>query len=380
MRAPVFFAAVVLTGFGWVMANPPNENPAGGNATGGDAAEECCAPIECGPPAGSMTDWFNVGIDLGRAEEAARRDVAPRVIAADFRSAIASRTIGISAVQSRLETLLAEIEATDSPETVVSLVATAKQDIARLASIDARSPSNPATATTYVASMWVGTWDTTYGTMVLEHGEAPGSLVGYYGSSEYLIRATVDSNNPGVIEGTWQEGGSTGRLRFALTDSVMWSGVWSSGDQEPTGANNWQASRVANTAHLSNWIGRWETSYGEMHLKLADDGLRVVGYYGHPNKTIDAWIDPQEPRTLVGVWRYTDSGAIGRLSFRMLDEDTWQGGWTGGDTQPSPNASNWHGKRNFDAHAPDVYGESEPDSYGRSEAESAVAYPLGSPE
>lgn len=375
MRPLVFFAMVALTGFGWVLANPPSENPAGGSAV-----EECCAPVQSVPLASSATDWFNVGIDLGRAEEAARRDVAPRIISADLRSAMASRSIGIPTVQRQLESLLTDIEATDSPETVVSLVAAAKLDIARLASIDARSPSNPASATTYIASMWVGTWATTYGTMVLEQGEALGSLVGYYGSSEYLIRATVDSNNPGVIEGTWQEGSSTGRLRFALTDSVMWSGVWSSGDQEPTGANNWQASRVTSTTDLSNWIGRWETSYGDMHLKLADDGLRVVGFYGHPNKTIDAWIAPQDPKTLVGVWRYTDSGAIGRISFRMLDRDTWQGGWTGGDTQPSPHASNWHGKRKGDAQVPDLYGESEADSYGPFEAGSVVAFPLGSPE
>lgn len=285
----------------------------------------------------SPANRLRVGVLLGRLHEAADRDVAPSVLVTRLQNAEVFLVSEATPVRDVIGDLLEQLAQTNSPEQARSLLADA---VSRLSS----APEPPADFSA-LPTTWLGTWETTYGTMVLGPGEK-GTIVGSYGAAEYEVFGEVNADDPSVLEGRWVEGGTSGRFRFRLIDAGAWEGHWASGDLEPSDGVNWTATRVADPTALKRWVGQWQTSYGTMTLSVGEGGRTIDGWYGTPTNRVVGWTDPSRPDVLVGYWYYENTTASGRLEFRLTGHASWTGGWSSGVAEPSPGS--WTGTRVLD--------------------------------
>lgn len=318
---------------------PMREDGYGRVAAGGD--EIACCRATSVRDVETAAEFVRAGVLLGRAEEAARRDVAPAVVVELIRGSMGTRSERIAAILDRLASQIAQ---TESPAEALRFIADANTKLTTIAESKILSAVTVATGVPWGAESlaWTGTWDTTYGTMVLSV-EKDGSIAGAYGASEHEIFGRVDPADPGVLAGTWREGTSEGRFRFRLDDAGQWEGHWASGDAEPLGSVNWHGSRVVDAGALARWDGEWQTSYGTMTLRPSESGLVIEGSYGSPTNRVVGWVEPSRPDVLVGYWYYANTSSYGRLEFRLTNDTEWTGGWTSGLNEPSPGS--WSGKR-----------------------------------
>lgn len=311
-------------------------------SSGGDEMA-CCRAINV-REVDTAAEFVRAGLLLGRAEEAARRDVAPAVVVELIRGSMGNRSERIAAI---LDRLASQIGQTESPAEALRFIDDANTKLTTIAESKILSDVTVATGVPRGAESvaWTGTWDTTYGTMVLSIGD-DGSIVGAYGAAEHEIVGHVDPAEAGVLAGTWREGTSEGRFRFRLDDAGQWEGHWASGGADPLGSVNWRGSRVVDAGALARWDGEWQTSYGTMTLRSSGSGLIITGSYGSPTNRVVGWVEPSRPDVLVGYWYYENTSSFGRLEFRLTNDTEWTGGWTSGLSEPSPGS--WNGKRNLD--------------------------------
>ncbi len=164
------------------------------------------------------------------------------------------------------------------------------------------------------ACSWTGVWDTSYNKMTLTQ---TGSRVnGAYEHNNGKIEGTVSGN---VLEGTWTEGTSTGRIRFTIaTDCNSFSGGFGYGTNEPA-PSNWNGTRSASAPPSPYTLKTSKDLYG------ANESI-TVEFAGLTGKQGD-WITitkASDADTSYGQWYYTGDKTNGTLPFSALPAGAYQ--------------------------------------------------------
>ncbi|MCA9054878.1 MAG: hypothetical protein KDA75_13645 [Planctomycetaceae bacterium] len=308
------------------------------------ASDELPEPARClARPAAAPTcrlDWMlQLGLHLGRGEQIAREDGPFSRLIEELKAARAIATqdpqLQVDGIDAILTGFHEGSRSRDALKPITEL------QTALLAELQSRNAS--AFARTCSADAWAGTWQTTYGTLVLAR-DKPGAFSGYYGTAEHSLTGEVDPHVPGVLEGVWREGTSIGRFRFVMESAGHWSGEWTSGETPPTGhVINWKGDRQIVSAQGA-WSGTWNTSYGPLVLDVDAKG-QATGCYGVNENAVSGTVDTNQPTLLRGRWQHTDSDWNGRFEFRLLSDDHWEGAWTAGEADPAQAGVNWQGTR-----------------------------------
>ena len=104
-----------------------------------------------------------------------------------------------------------------------------------------------------------------------------------------------------------------------------------------------QAKRPANLKCIaSNWVGTWDTNWGEMKLTLSKDGI-LSGTYGASQHSVRGKIVPGDSCLLSGTWKHTNSTSVGQFQFRMIKPGQFKGGWNSLNAGPAEFGSTWTG-------------------------------------
>ncbi len=184
-----------------------------------------------------------------------------------------------------------------------------------------------------------GTWSSTFGTLRLKQG---GTRVWGDYKNVGFIEGDVDLST-GVLEGTYTNGGSQGRIRFTHTGSSF-DGLWAPGTNEPN--SNWDGTLTSSTLPtLLTWPaygltllaqsfeGTWTSTRGVLRLKQG--GTRVWGDIEDTTQTgtLEGELD-LDTNILTGT--YTYGSETGTLRFMMNDAQI-EGLYGVGSVNPSQN-------------------------------------------
>jgi hypothetical protein len=189
------------------------------------------------------------------------------------------------------------------------------------------------------ADTFVGSWETTYGTMTLvQNGD---KISGSYDmdGQRSTIEGKLERNRFVFI---YREPGVQGEGWFELSrDGKSFSGKWRAKGQ--TEWSDWTGTRSQQALNKANsFSGLWETSFGRMRLTQKDS--KVFGIYSfNGGSTVEGTVSGGK-LTL----QYKEPSAQGQATFELAPDGnrfsgTWRkqdsmsgGNWTGERVQPTP--------------------------------------------
>jgi hypothetical protein len=180
---------------------------------------------------------------------------------------------------------------------------------------------------------FTGTWDTTYGRLVLTQDGPKVRGFYVYGGRKSTVEGQVEKSK---LTFRYQEPDSKGEGWFELAaDEKSFIGQWRQDGETEWG--QWNGRRIsASTEPLTTFDGLWETSYGRMRLVQRDG--HVEGGYSSVDSTITGKLDGKKL-----TFRYQEPEAKGEGWFELAaDGRSFHGKWR---SDGSMNWSDWTGKR-----------------------------------